>query len=360
MNTTITSLCFGVLLAFNACAGKSNTQSSDAPKVNPLAPTIWAIHQDQNGHFWFGSKADGLYQYDGQTVKHFTKTDGLIGDDIRGIQEDASGNLYIETLRGISKYDGKTFETLPIKESNGDTSQWTLAPTDLWFRIGFNKGGPYRYDGEYLHYLEFPRAPQEAVYDETYPNDSYSRYGIYTIYKDQEGAIWFGTAGMGLCQFDGEAVRWHFEEQLQKTPGGGDFGIRAIFQDRDGQYWINNTRYRYNILKTSQSEKVTENERLLDLQKRDGVGQLDLQGAMGYPYFLAITQDDDGALWMVTYDDGVWKYDGTQLKNYPIKDGDKEVLLFTIYKDRQGGLWLGTDNAGVYKWDGNSFKQFLL
>ena len=61
---------------------------------------------------------------------------------------------------------------------------------------------------------------------------------------------------------------------------------------------------------------------------------------------------------MVTYKDGVWLNNGEKLIHYPIKDSEKEVLLFSIYKDNQGILWLGTHNAGVYKFNGNTFEKF--
>ena len=63
-------------------------------------------------------------------------------------------------------------------------------------------------------------------------------------------------------------------------------------------------------------------------------------------------------LWMTTYGGYVWKYDGKELLNFPIKNGKKEVLLISIYKDNQGVLWLGTDNDGVYKQHGENFEKF--
>ena len=62
---------------------------------------------------------------------------------------------------------------------------------------------------------------------------------------------------------------------------------------------------------------------------------------------------------MATYDEGVWRNNGKNLLHYPVKDGDKEVLLFSIYLDRQGMLWLGTQGAGVYWFNGEAFVRFV-
>jgi ligand-binding sensor domain-containing protein len=162
--------------------------------------------------------------------------------------------------------------------------------------------------------------------------------------------VWFGTSSLGACRFDGKSFSWHYEEQLQTTPNGGDFGTRAIFEDKDGFYWFNNTRYRYDILPQSANK--------IEYNKENGVGFTNEKNEVVFPFFLSVTQDNEGNLWMATYDDGVWKYDGRELIHIPIKDGETDVLLFSIYKDNQGAIWLGTQNAGVYKQSGESFERF--
>ena len=209
----------------------------------------------------------------------------------------------------------------------------------------------YRFDGDYLHFLKFPKSPQEdALYSKESNNHGLKPYGLYTIYKDRKGFMWFGTASLGFCRFDGKTISWHYEEQLQTTPSGGDFGTRAIFEDKDGKFWINNTHFRYSIKPNSSS--------ILNFQKDDGISYLDENNKKEFPFFLSITEDNEGNQWMATYDEGVYKYNGKELIHYPIKDGETDVLLFTIFKDNKGILWLGSHNAGVYKFNGSSFEKF--
>jgi ligand-binding sensor domain-containing protein len=65
--------------------------------------------------------------------------------------------------------------------------------------------------------------------------------GFIPFTKTVKDIMWFGTASLGLCRYDGKTLSWHYEEQLQTTPEGGDFGTRAIFEDKDGKFWINNS-----------------------------------------------------------------------------------------------------------------------
>ena len=319
--------------------------------VTQLDKTIWTIYQDKKSNYWFGSKENGVYYYNGQRLKHITTENGLVSNEIRGIQEDANGNIFFDTEKGVSKFDGLTFKTLQIANPASPLNNWILKPDDLWFRMGSTKSGAYRFDGKYLHYLKFPTSPQENMFYMKNPNTSLKPYGLYTIYKDRKGYMWFGTASLGVCRFDGIALNWHYEEQLQTTPNGGDFGTRAIFEDKNGKFWINNTRFRY-VIETYGYKSVT-------FKKESGIGYLNKTNKMEFPFFLSITEDNKGNLWMATYENGVWKYNGKELIHYPVKDGETDVLLFTIYKDNKGVLWLGTHNAGVYTFNGHSFGKFV-
>ncbi len=316
--------------------------------VTQLDKTIWTIYQDKKSNYWFGSKENGVYFYNGQRLKHITTENGLVSNEIRGIQEDANGNVYFDTEKGVSKFDGRTFKTLQITNPASPLNDWVLKPDDLWFRMGF-KSGAYRFDGKYLYYLKFPTSPQENTFYKKNPNTNLKPYGLYTIYKDRKGYMWFGTASLGVCRYDGRTLNWHYEEQLQTTPNGGDFGTRAIFEDKNGKFWINNTRFRY-VIETYGYKSVT-------FKKENGIGYLNKTNKMEFPFFLSVTEDNKGNLWLATYEEGVYKYNGKELIHYPIKDGETDVLLFTIYKDNKGVLWLGTHNAGVYKFTGKTFER---
>lgn len=348
---TILLICF--FSTFSSCNGQNNskTQKEKTIEVGVTVPnldkTIWAIYQDKNTNYWFGSKENGVFFYNGQQIKHITVKDGLVSNEIRGFQEDAEGNIFIETERGVSKFDGRVFKTLQIINPESPMDDWVLKPDDMWFRIGFNNNGPYRYDGEYLYALKLPKSPQEDEYNSKTKNANSKSYGLYTIYKDRKGIMWFGTASLGVCRYDGKTISWHYEEQLQTTPQGGDFGTRAIFEDKEGKFWVNNTRFRYNLKSNSSN--------IIDFQKEDGIGYLDEKNKKEFPFFHSMTEDNEGSLWMATYDNGVWKYNGKELIHYPVKD----VFLFTIFKDNKGVLWLGSHNAGVYKFNGKSFDKMF-
>lgn len=320
--------------------------------VSALDKSAWVIFQAKNNNYWFASDGRGAFRYDGKTITNYTTKHGLPNNRIRDFHEDKSGNIFITTLDGISKFDGKTFTTLtPV-----DTDDWKLAPDDLWFKGDSLYPGPHRYDGTTLYRLKFPKNPRQDDYHAKNPNGVASPYGVYTIYKDSKGHIWFGTAALGVCRYDGKSFDWLYEEQLTYPPSGGSFGIRSIIEDKDAKFWICNTKHRYDIAPPDQASRTPG---LISYTRETGIDNIVSADASGWIYYLSIIKHND-EIWMATYSEGVLRYDGKALTRYPVLEDGKPVTTFSIYKDNQGTLWLGTHEAGPYRFNGTAFEKVKL
>ncbi len=317
-------------------------------EVIELDNQIWRIFQDAKGKYWFGSNGNGIYSLNGKELKQFTTVDGLVNDSIRGIQEDKDGNIYIETHKGISKFDGKQFTSL--KAIRSSYNQWKLDTNDLWF--GYNANDLHRYDGDTLFELKLPRKDLKkdfGVDTLISPFNSNNPYSVYSVSKDKDGNIWFGTFVAGAFRYDGKSFLWFDEKELSILPDGmgpgvpSAPGVRSIIQDKDGYFWLSNFISKYKI--ESGNFKY---EKLTGIEKDKP------------NYFNSGIVGKDGNLWMTTYGGIVWKYDGKTLSSFKINNGKEVVLLVTIYQDNNGILWLGTDNDGVYKQNGDKFEKFRL
>ncbi len=354
-------LIFGILTTLSTCDGQNKSKPLDTTEkvivlgeaVSELDQKILLVFQDSKNNLWFGGNDKGAYKYDGKSLVLYNEKDGLVENNVWGIQEDRFGNIYFDTAEGVSKFDGQKFTTLRIVENSSVKNEWKSKPNDLWFRMGWNSSGPYRFDGKHLYQLQFPKNEVENEFNSLNPNASYNPYGVYYIYKDSKGSMWFGTSNLGVYKYDGDDISWMYEKHLTETPEGGSFGIRSIIEDKDGYVWICNPKFKYKIL--PDNSKSNELKPIM-YQREFGVKSKQLESL----YFMSMTMDNNGDLWMATYDNGVWRSNGTDLIHYPIKDGDTDVLLFSIYKDNNDILWLGTHNAGVYKYNGESFKKFEL
>ena len=338
-------------LSCNLQNKETQKNSYTIDKSNPeLSQQIWKIYQDQEENYWFGSDGNGVFHYDGKHLKQYTQKDGLIDNNIRRIQGDKLGNIFIGTPEGVSKFDGKTFTTLsPIISAS---NEWKLEPDDLWFNC--NGNALYRYDGKSLFELTLPRkdlakAFGTEVVGVSFENMNNSPYAVYGIDKDKAGNLWLGTVTAGVFRFDGESFLWIAEKELSTLPDGRVPGVRSMLEDKDGNFWLSNFISKY---------KITSNDATVKYQKLEGIAKSTKYFEDRLPYFNSGLSDKKGNLWMTTYGGGVWKYDGKTLLNFPIKNGDTEVLLVSIYEDHKGDFWLGTNNDGVYKSNGERFEKF--
>lgn len=317
---------------------------------------IRSIFQDKTGIYWFGTNAAGVYRYDpkqaaGKALTQFTEKDGLADNQIQSIQEDKTGNLWFGTGRfGVSRFDRKTFTTFSAKESLTVSNEWEKEPDDLWFYAG---GGAYRYNGNSLTYLPFPKPDFDAKYSPN-PPEPLSRYAVYCTLKDSKGNLWFGTQANGVCRYDprravGKTFTWFTEKGLAGP------AVLALFEDKNGNIWFGNNgsglfRYDGSSLINITEEKGLSN-REFRASNKPGPGTL--------ARIYSINEDNKGNLWIGTVDAGVWRYDSNQLTNYTTKDGLTSNAVNTIYKDRKGELWFGTDGNGVCKFNGFSFTKFI-
>lgn len=84
----------GKIERFNSKPGTSGIRSN----------VILSLLQDKKENIWIGTQAGGISKYDPKTglFKTYQTKDGLVGDDIYGIQEDAFGTIWMSTENGIS------------------------------------------------------------------------------------------------------------------------------------------------------------------------------------------------------------------------------------------------------------------
>ena len=329
----------------------NNLSSSFGTVVTELDNQIWEVFQDRLGNFWFGSKAKGVFYYDGKKLIQYTTKDGLIDDDIRSIQEDPLGNVFIGTPSGVNKFDGEKFTEVQILKSK--ESNWKLEPNDLWFNC--NGNNLYRYNGQYLIELNLPEQNLEKafgrkVYGVGFADMNNSPYAVYGINKDKKGNLWLGTVTVGAFRYDGTSFLWIAEPELSTLPDGRVPGVRSILEDKNGFFWLSNFRSKYRIYNEGKHPKY---------EKQNGTNISSGLFEDRIPYFLSGLSDSDENLWMITYAGGVWKYDGAELTNYPIPHESLDVLLISICMDKEGKIWLGSDNDGVYTFDGDRFEKFV-
>lgn len=342
-----------LILALNfSCVEKKSTEKgTNKPELVVTSKTdtlkftsgIRAIFQDSKDNYWFGSHNEGVSFYNGKSFEYFTTNEGLSDNQIRSIQEDKNGKIWIGTAKGVSVYDKGKFTTYSTN-SNNPRSEWNETNGDLWFYAG-EEDGINRFDGINMNYLIFPKPKNEN------PDNT---YGVTDISKDKDGKVWIATYA-ALYNYDGKMATI-FDHKTLKLKDNELLHIRSVLADSKGRIWIGNNGIGV-LLK--EGDTITNFSERNDLIHQTSTRRGDKSQPGTLEHVFAIEEDSDGNIWFGDRDAGIWKYDGNQFENYTKKDGLTNDFALSIYEDRNNELWFGMVDGSIYKLNGKTFeKQF--
>ncbi|MCI0489047.1 MAG: hypothetical protein L0229_20840 [Blastocatellia bacterium] len=188
-------------------------------------------YEDSAGNLWFGTRADGIYCVEGDTLRHYTDSDGVpSGALIKIGGEDLEGNIWFYGERGgaIRYRNGRFTRYL---EKNGPKDNFIRAvfcdrEGIIW--VGTNSAGLYRLTREFLTAYSVADGLQDNI--------------VYPICQDRSGSIWIGSGG-GLTRFADSrftSFRLHANgyskaQELSLSTMGkrGRRSVRSLYADRD-------------------------------------------------------------------------------------------------------------------------------
>jgi len=152
--------------------------------------------KDSDGFVWVGTYVDGLYRFDGKTLKHYVKASGFIlSNNIPAIIEDKDGFLWFAAAGGgLSRYDKETNSTSHFVHKSDDSASLS---SNSFFWAGKN-----------------------------------------IIKEDKDGYLWVGTIGGGLNRFDRKTNQFfHFKHDPDNALSLSSDNVRAVFTDSKGRLW---------------------------------------------------------------------------------------------------------------------------
>ncbi len=117
-------------------------EKSKDPLFAPLSNTyIKCIVEDKKGIIWIGSWGEGLFRWDREanSLKQFTRKDGLPDDVVYGVLEDDNGFLWMSTNLGLSRLDESQQKFFNLDMSYGlqsnefNTSAFFKSPNSIFY-----------------------------------------------------------------------------------------------------------------------------------------------------------------------------------------------------------------------------------
>ncbi|MEM8909489.1 MAG: two-component regulator propeller domain-containing protein, partial [Bacteroidota bacterium] len=153
------------------------------------------IMEDQDGNIWLASQDQGVFCYDGKTIRNIAEKEGLGDNYAGGMAQDKEGNFWFTMKGGICRYDGQTFTSYTTKDGIGGSEIWGLcraASGIIWITA---RGSTTRFD---------PAVPLSSPTAFTvFTEEDGLNCCVQSMYQDRAGNMWWGT-GQGLYRFDGQ------------------------------------------------------------------------------------------------------------------------------------------------------------
>lgn len=161
-----------------------------------------SIFKDSRGIYWFGTE-DGVVKYDGQTQVRFNSDNGVDGSSIYEVKEGPLGNIWLGTNLGITvmnNHAGKDSIT-SIRSFNID-ERYLSETIFLQFdkQIGLWQGTNAGLNYYNLHTWDSAKA--KNIHFALQEFGKGVEFNGSASLLDDEGNLWFGTAGKGVIKFD--------------------------------------------------------------------------------------------------------------------------------------------------------------
>ena len=292
---------------------------------------ITTLVADASGNMWVGTTA-GLSRFDGQQWTTFTRADGLADDAIAPQAVDGQGQVWAGTLNGLTRFDGQRWTRYWFE---GMAATIAVAPNgDVWC-TGYGDVLLARFDGQdwWTYDHDDIGIDNESIHIQIDDNVwTYEDLYIDRIVVDRSGTLWAvanffkGTAGVRssieitvprLLSFNG--TEWTLYQ----------FDAWRVFPDSQGRVWISCNEGL--CVKDGSTWKRYDVVGIGDETRWRGVDEM--------------TEDAAGRLWIVeggyfgVLEETTWT---------GFSYGEFRVLRSPVI-DSRGDLWIPSRD-GLYRW----------
>ena len=172
-----------------------------------------------------------------------------------------------------------------------------------------------------------------------------SSNNAWSLLEDNEGNIWIGTQGGGVCQYSGELF-----ETYTINEGLVGNNIFSIFEDSKKNYWLGTENLGVSVFKYNTNSHLLEHD--FNLTKDNGLANNRIR---------SIVEDNEGNIWIGTWGKGINVYNPQtkKIKTYDHENGLSSKFISNMVKDKNGNIYISnTNNLDVFYAKEKRFQAF--
>lgn len=278
---------------------------------------IKSILEDNEGNYWVGTNANGLYKLRPAFISMIDQEDGLQNERMLAIAQLKDGSALLSTnCGGIYRWKDDKISLPELDFIAGDGCFWSMLE-DSKNRYWFGTRGIY---------VTNSLSEQGRMLNDT---NGFTDAEIFAIKEDSKGNIWIAASDRLIVYDENEESIRNFT-----TNDGLYFNhARALFEDDDGTMWVG-TGFGLNTIKNNKVQKV----KLLPTNVTEA--------GFSEPYVRAIYKDRHGTMWIGTYGNGIFRIKNNQVSNITTEHGLFDNIISHLIEDEFGNFWMGS-NKGI-------------
>ena len=353
----------GGLNIFNSSSEKfESVRYSPDDKYGLSSDLFFALLVDNYDNVWIGNTTTGIDKYSptSQRFQHYQITIDKTEPGINSVTSfliDSEGKLWLGTENeGIIVYANKIpdEQNILFNLNASGKNNFSLSGNYITSIFEDDEGMVWIGTADYGLNMFNPATKQVEIFKND-PNNSNSLSGdfIHSIYQDNEGIIWIGTGRNGLNRFDKKNKAFKRFNENPDDPTNNKFlssrEVISIVEDRNGFLWLGTT-----IGGTNKFDKKTETFQHFIHVHKDGT-------SISSNRVVCLFIDSKNRLWVGTYNGGLNLFDEktNSFIHFMEIDGLPDNTIQSVIEDEEGMLWLGTTN-GISRFDpeNRSFKNY--
>ncbi|HEY8404162.1 MAG TPA: two-component regulator propeller domain-containing protein [Flavobacteriales bacterium] len=312
-------LLFVLAVGFHISNAQQYTFIPYSIKQGLVQSQVRCLMQDSRGYIWVGTLG-GLSRFDGRVFQNYDRNSGLLSNQINCLLELSNKDILVGSNGSISIINGLGVQSLSFEGNWKEATINTLYQLDDVVLIGTENG-----------LLSYSLAQKRLV----------SNQEVYAPVADKHIKTIARSKSGDLCLLTKESL-WRVRDnkcELFYKPVSSETNFFDLVESNDGTLWL-----------------ATKGEGLMYL--RNGVAGNFLSSFPSMPQTITnlfITQNDE--LWM-TSRFGFLSYDGEQFQFITDQNGLPTGDVRDILCDRDGNIWVGTYGSGLQKFTGNTFINY--
>jgi len=289
-----------------------------------------------------GAPAPGDYFY-----RTWRIDNGLMDNSVNTVLQDPRGYIWLATLTGLERFDGRKFEEFPLplpRASNRNIRALAQEDPSTLIMLPASGGVARLKDGQFV------RHPIDA---------SVRERQLQQLFVGPDGVLWLGDANGDVLRWQGgvttvfgksdglerslpgfsvatdaqgrtwvaeaDFLGWFEHGHLARFPGIVGTSL-VIAPARSGGIWISSAE---RLLREDQGRLVVQMEAPEWTSARDGVQRL--------------FEDSRGVLWLATRRNGLYQFVAGHVRPIPTQ----QQIVSSVTEDSEQGIWVASKGGGL-------------